>query len=92
MDTTSDVIILGLSSRNTHPLIDYLPGVWTLNCDLDLSVLQSTKIYAEVIGPIGGLTGLSVTVYLKNVDDPSSEDVSIMLAEEDQGETVPIAK
>ena len=87
LETKSNVTILGLSSKNSHPLIDYMPGVWTLNCNLDISTQQSsTIIYAEVIGPVGSLTAMSVTISLKNIDDSSSQDVSIILTEEVQGE------
>jgi len=86
LDTKSDVVILGLSSINTNP-INYLPAVWTLNCDLELTAQQSTIIYAEVVGPVGILTGLSITVNLKNIDDTSSQDISIILIEEVEGET-----
>jgi len=44
-------------------------------------------MYAEVIGLVGVLTGLSVTVTLKNVEDISSQDVSIILTEKVQGES-----
>ena len=86
LDTKSDVEILGISTKNAEQL-DNLPGVWTLNCNLDFPDQQNTIIYAEVIGSVGILTGLSVTVTLKNVEDPNSQDVSIMLTEEVQGET-----
>lgn len=45
-------------------------------------------MYAEVIGLVGVLTGLSVTVTLKNVEDISSQDVSIILTEKVQGESL----
>jgi len=79
------VVILGLSTKNENPL-ENLPGVWTSDCSLDFPDQQNTIIYAEVIGSVGVLTGLSVTVTLKNVEDTSSQDVSIILIEEVQGE------
>lgn len=80
------MVILGLSSENTNPL-DYLPFVWASNCNLDFPDQNSTIIYADVIGLVDVLTGLSVTVTLKNIDDIGSEDVTIKLTEEIYGVT-----
>lgn len=38
-----------------------------------------------MVGPVGMLTGLSITVNLKNIDDTSSQDISIILIEEVEG-------
>ena len=86
MDTESDVVILGLSSLNTNPLA-IVPGVSALSCNLDFPDQQSTIIYAEVIGTEGVLTGMSIIVTLKNVEDTSSREVLVTLTEKDQGET-----
>lgn len=85
MDTKSDVVIFGLSSKNNSPLAN-LPGVSAVDCNLNFPDKNSTIIYAEVIGFDGVLTGLSVNVSLKNVEDTSSQDVFIILTEEVQGE------
>jgi len=85
LDTKSDVVILGLSTENTNPSLGSLPGVWASNCNLDFP--DQTTIYAEVIGYVGVVTGLSVTVNITNVEDTSSQDEVITLTEEVQGET-----
>ncbi len=84
-DTKSDIVIFGLSTENTNPL-DSVPGVWASNYILNFPDQNSTTIYAEVIGSVGVLTGLSVNVTFKNLNHTSSEDVSIILTEEVQGE------
>jgi len=81
LDTKSDVVVLG--NKNA---LDNLRDVWTLNCNLDFPDQNNTIIYAEVIGYAGVLTGLSVTVTFKNVEDTRSKNVSIVLTEEVQGE------
>lgn len=88
LDSKSDIEILGLSTKNAEQLAN-LPGVWTLNCNLDFPEQKDATIYAEVIGPVGILTGLFVTVNLTNVKDSTSQNVSIKLTEEDPGEPLP---
>jgi len=83
LDIKSDVVTF--STENTNSL-DYLPIVWASNCNLNFPDQESTSIYAEVIGSVGILTGLSVNVTFKNLNNTSSEDVSIVLTEEFQGE------
>jgi len=86
LDTESDVVILGLSSINANPLSNQ-PGVWASSCNLSFPDQQSTSINAEVYTPAGPLTGLAVTVTLTNVGDINSQDITIKLTEEVQGET-----
>lgn len=81
LDTKSDVVVLG--NKNAR---DNLRGVWTLNYNLNFPDQKNTIIYAEVIGYVGVVTGLSVTVTFNNVEDTSSRNVSIILTEEVQGE------